>query len=270
MSFFQFVKSKLFFKNLLAIVIVTSLLTWVAFKYLNNYTLHGEAVAVPDFSGVSIYELDDFITEKNVRYTIIDSIYDTKKPKGVVISQDPEPNAMVKTDRIIYLYVTALVPPKVLMPKLKDRSLRQAAAILETYGLKVGKIKFIPDQCANCVLQQLHKGEKIEPGTAIEKNTTIDLVVGKGLSDEEVAVPIFIGLSLKDALYKITEASLNEGLIQYDNPKDSSISKVYRQIPPPSSSNYVKMGSSVDLFLTSDESKIKIPILDTAATEELE
>lgn len=265
MNFFQFIKSRYFFRNLAIAIAVLIVLIAVIFNYLSSYTLHGETVPVPDFNEIKLAELDAFIADKNVRYTIIDSIYDTKKPKGTVVDQDPAPGVPVKQGRTIYLYVTSTVPPKVNMPKLIDRSLRQASAMIEAYGLKQGRIKFVPDQCANCVLEQMHKGKKIKAGELIEKNAVIDLVVGKGLGDEEVAVPYLIGLSRKQALEKLMESSLSEGVVKYDNPKDSLISKVYRQLPGPSKENYVNMGTAVDLFLTADESKITT-IPDTAAT----
>jgi beta-lactam-binding protein with PASTA domain len=268
MTFIQFIKSRYFFKNLLLSLLVLVIFIWIIFKLLDSYTLHGKTVSVPDFSDVTLADLDGFIKGKNVRYTIIDSIYDIKKPKGVVVDQDPGPGVLVKEDRKIYLYVTATVPPKVNMPKLKDRSLRQAAAMIEAYGLKLNpNIKYVPDQCANCVLKQLFKGKEVEAGTLIEKNSVISLVVGKGLGDEEVGVPNVIGLTLKEALLKLTESSLNEGAVHFDNPKDSLKSKVFRQIPGSSKENYVNMGSSIDLFLTSDISKIKITADTTGGTE---
>lgn len=259
MTFLQFIKSRYFYRNLLLSLVVLFVFIWIVFKLLDTYTLHGKTVSVPDFSDVSIAQLDGFIEGKNIRYTIIDSIYDDKKPGGIVIEQDPAPGVLVKEDRKIYLYVTATVPPKINMPKLKDRSLRQAAAMIEAYGLKLNPVvKYVPDQCASCVLKQLYKGKEIQPGELIEKNAVIDLVVGKGLGDEEVGIPNLIGLTYQQAAEKLTAASLNEGTVMYDNLKDSSKSKVYWQAPAPARDRYVNIGGSVDFRLTADDSKIKI------------
>jgi len=269
MKFIEFIKSKYFYKNLLLSLLLLGIFIWGVFKFLDSYTLHNKTVPVPDFANIALADLDGFIKDKNVRYTIIDSIYDLKKPKGVVVDQDPAPGVQVKQDRKIYLYVTSSVPPRVNMPKLKDRSLRQAAAMIESYGLKLNsKIQYIPDQCANCVLKQFYNGKEIEPGALIRKNSVISLVVGRGLGDEEVAVPGLIGLTRKEALAKLAEASLNEGSVRYDNIKDSLKAKVYWQMPGPSKENFVNMGSSIDLKLTADESKIKTSsVSDTTKTE---
>ena len=262
---FEFFKSKLFLKNLAAALVVVSVLFFLLFKWLDVYTLHGKTISVPDFSNLKMEDIDGFIKDKNLTYQIIDSVYDAKKPKGVIVKQDPEPGTQVKSNRKIYLYVTSASPPMVTMPKLEDKSLRQALAVLETYGLRMGRIKYIPDQCANCILQQLHKGKKVTAGTMLEKNSFIDLVVGKGLGDEEIAVPYLIGLSRDEAVEKLAEAGFSAGSVRYDSKKDSLKAKVYRQNPKSSEKELVKVGSSVDFLLTTDASKIIIQ-QDTSST----
>ncbi len=253
---FQFLKSKTFFKHLVIYIASVSLIFWLVFSWLSATTNHGETIVVPDFSGIGLKELDKFVADKNLKYLVIDSIYDVKAKKGVVVKQEPEADAEVKEGRTIYLYVTSVLPPSIQMPKLIDRSLRQAAAMITTFGLRLGKTKFVPDQCANCVLDQLSKGKKIVPGDIIEKGTVIDLIVGKGLSDEEVGVPCLYGLSKKEALAKLAESSLSIGAIGFDNPKDSASGRVYRQIPSCGKEAMINMGGTIDLYFTNDKNKL--------------
>jgi beta-lactam-binding protein with PASTA domain len=207
---------------------------------------------------VKIAELDNFISGKQVRYLVIDSIYDVKAEKGTVVKQEPEAGAEVKENRIIFLYVTSLMPPSIQMPRLIDRSLRQATSMIASYGLKLGKPKFVPDQCANCVLDQLVKGKKIAPGENVAKGTVIDLVVGKGLSDEEVGIPCLSGLSRKEVMAKLAESSLSVGAVTFDNPKDTASAnlRVYRQSPACGKDRTINMGATIDIYLTSDKNKV--------------
>ena len=69
------------------------------------------------------------------------------------------------------------------MPKLVDRSTRQAVFMIESYGLKVGKITEIAGDCKGCVLKQYFNGKEIMPGDAIKKGSKIDLSVGKKEED---------------------------------------------------------------------------------------
>lgn len=253
---FQFIKSKTFLKHLAIYIVSFVLIMWLVFSWLKSTTNHGEVVIVPDFSGIGLKELDKFVSDKNLKYLVIDSIYDTKAKKGVVVKQEPEANAEVKEGRTIYLYVTSVLPPSIQMPQLVDRSLRQAAAMITTFGLRLGKTKFVPDQCANCVLEQWVKGKKIVTGDIIPKGTVIDLVVGKGLSDEEVGVPCLYGLSRKEAMAKLAESSLSAGAVSFDIPKDSSSGRVYRQIPSCGKESMINMGGTIDLYFTSDKNKL--------------
>ncbi len=174
----NFLKSKQFFVHfglaLLSVVVV--LFAWV--KFLSSYTDHGEFVEVPDFSEKSVSELESFVADKDVNYLIIDSIYDASKTAGIVIKQDPLPKSKVKHNRNIYLYVTSMVPPQIDMPKLLDRSERQARLIIVSYGLKIGKITTKSADCNGCVLAQIYKGKEVLPGEKIKKGSVIDLVVG--------------------------------------------------------------------------------------------
>lgn len=254
----QFIKSKTFFKNLALYIVLFLLICWVIMRWLASYANHGETIAVPDFTGVKLSQLDQFVSDKHVRYQIIDSLYAPKSPKGVVVRQEPEPNAQVKDNRTIYLYVTSLLPPGVLMPKLIDRSLRQATAMITSYGLKLGKITRTPDECSNCVLDQLVKGRPIAPGKMIPKGTVVDLVIGLESGKEEVEVPCLHGLTKKDVELRLQALALVLGTVTYDNAKDSLTSKVYDQSPSCENTK-VPAGTVIELFLTTNKSKIPNP-----------
>lgn len=174
-----FVKSKSFFINFGIIVLTILLLFFITIKSLAAYTNHGEYVEVPDFKNKLIAELPTFVQDKNVGYQIIDSIYDPKEKPGIVIRQDPEFNSKVKHNRTIYLYVTGMVPPQISMPKLIDRSERQARLILSSYGLKVGKITEKSADCNGCVLNQLQEGKEIKAGDLVKKGSIIQLIIGR-------------------------------------------------------------------------------------------
>ncbi len=178
-DFLAFLKSKQFLKHFLIASLSLLFVLWILFKLLSVYTHHGERAEVPDFKGKKISQLDQFIQGKNVRYLIIDSIYDPKQTPGTVIKQDPEPKSEVKHNRMIYLYVTSTQAPQVAMPKLVDKSTRQALFMIESYGFKKGSVTEIAADCKGCVIKQLYKGKEIKPGDPIKKGSKIDLVIGR-------------------------------------------------------------------------------------------
>ncbi len=175
---FAFIKTKQFLLHFgLAVVsVLLVLFCWV--KYLSAYTDHGEFVEVPDFSEKRVVELNGFIKDKGVNYLIIDSLFDPTREPGRVIKQDPAPKSKVKHNRNIYLYVTSMVAPQIEMPKLKDRSERQAKQMIISYGLKMGSVTTKAADCNGCVIEQLFEGKPIEPGQMVKKGSKISLVVG--------------------------------------------------------------------------------------------
>ena len=261
---FQFINSKTFLKNVGIYLLFLALVFWIVVSWLGSYTSHNETIKVPSFNGIKLAELDAFVADKDLRYLIIDSIYDTKSAPGIVVKQEPEADSKVKGGRIIYLYVTSIMPPSVSMPKFVDRSLRQAATMITSYGLKLGKTKFVPDQCINCILNQQVKGRDVEPGTIVPKGTVIDLIVGKGLGDEEIEVPCFYGLTAREAARKLAEVSLSIGSVTYDNPKDSLSAKVYKTSPACGKAISIKMGEAIDLYLTTEKNKIPAMHVDSS------
>ncbi|MGE0569116.1 MAG: PASTA domain-containing protein, partial [Bacteroidia bacterium] len=74
--------------------------------------------------------------------------------------------------------VTSMVPPNMVMPKLIDRSERQAKLLIDSYGLKLGKVTTKNADCNGCVVEQYVEGKLIEPGQIIRKGSKIDLVIG--------------------------------------------------------------------------------------------
>jgi beta-lactam-binding protein with PASTA domain len=178
-DFSHFFKSKSFFIQFGTALLVIFLLMLGVIEWLTSYTKHGEFILVPDFKGQQVTDLKNYAQSKQVSYLIIDSVYDPKEKSGIVLRQEPEANTKVKHNRTIYLYVTGLVAPQIKMPKLIDRSERQARLILITYGLKVGKVIEKAADCNGCVVAQLIKGNEIEPGKAVKKGSTVDLIVGR-------------------------------------------------------------------------------------------
>lgn len=258
-DFLRFLRTKTFFVHFSLASISALLILWIAFKMMGVYTDHGDVVTVPNFIGKNISELDNFIEEKGITYRIIDSIYSPEEKPGVVLSQDPAKDESVKKNRTIYLYVTSVLPPQITMPKLVDRSLRQATAMIESYGLKVGKTKFVADPCSNCILKQQVDGKDIEPGTPIKKGTVVNLVVGKGSNgSEQVAVINVTGITYCQAKSKLSANGLSIGALILDAAiKDTCSAFVYRQSPKGGGDATVTMGSSIDLYITTDKSKLE-------------
>lgn len=251
-------------------MIVTVSLLFGGLQYLNNYTHHGEEISVPNLIGMSKNDLMDSLNPKSLQFVILDSTYIQEEEKGIVLAQNPKAMSMVKMNRTIYVSVNAMNPPSVKMPLVIDKSLRQASSVLGNIGLNVGELIYVPDQCVNCVLGQLIDSVEVLTDTIVPKGTIVDLVLGGGLSDEKILVPLLINLTRDEAAERLKSSFLNLGAELYDgsvfDDEDSVSAKIFAQHPQYSGDSWVYMGSSVDVELTKMETKIDttIPILDSS------
>ncbi len=253
MSFFSLLKNKKVLKNIIFAIILTVLIIFIAFKFLDIFTHHGEYIKVDDFTGMTLEQLEENDTITGLIFIVIDSVYNAGKEKGTVIVQDPLAGSKVKENRKIYLTVIAKLHEQVRMPDLRDLTLRQAIAMLETYGLMVDSLEYVPDIAQNAVLNQKFEGELIEPDTMIEKGSGITLILGNGLSYKKIPVPILLGKKQAEVYKHITKASLNVGIEIFLDDVDTSHAVVYKQKPSYTTDSYLNLGESIDLWYMSDE-----------------
>lgn len=270
---FKFLTSKSFLINLAAALLFAILVIWGIFKFIDNYTLHGETISVPSLEGLTITEVEEILTEKKLRYSILDSIYIEDAVGGTVLEQDPSIDDLVKKNRTIYITVSKIIPTQVSMPDVVDMSLRLAIGKLNSYGLKV-KTQQRPSECVNCVLKQEINGQIVKPNTKINKGSTIVLTIGIGTSNERIMAPYLIGLTKGAAENEIMGASLNTGFMDYENcncvtKEDTLNAKVYRQNPIRNENVAINIGGSVDLYFTCDSNRIQISVPDSITSDTL-
>lgn len=269
-SFLSFITSRQFVIQAFLAILASMVIVFATLKVLDWYTMHGEEITVPDLKGMSKTSLKPLLEDKDLHFKVMDSSFVTEEEKGIVLAQNPEPMSKVKKNRTIYITISSSSPPSVNLPLLADRSIRQAKAMIENSGLKLGELIFVPDLCMNCVLSQKIDGKRITSDTIVPKGSRIDLVLGGGLSDERVLVPFLLNLTRDEAIKRLKGSFLNVGAELYDgtvfDEVDSSSAKVFAQHPPYGEKSWVRMGSSVDIELTMLTSKIDSikPNLDTS------
>jgi eukaryotic-like serine/threonine-protein kinase len=265
MSLKNFILSKLFLKNLgfAALIVVGGIL--ILLIWMNFYTRHGQARPVPNFVGLTKEQTIQLAKKSRLRFQIIDSIYTTTVSRGCIAEQNPKPGFKVKKWRNIILTINAFHPEMVAMPNLVDLPKRQALQLIESSGLEIGLLKYRPDLSVDVVIDQQYNGRNIHTGDSIQKGSVIDLVLGKGLSNQRTSVPDLVGMKLDPAKSKILVSSLNLGTFVYDNTikgsSDTINAFVYKQNPEYKSDATLQLGSAVYLWLTVDRAKLRI---DTA------
>lgn len=260
MNLLKFLISKLFLKNLLYAIGGLIVLFFISFIILRLYTHHGQSIPVPNFTGLTIEEVELKAKKNNFRIEVIDSVFNNILPKGTVVEQNPKPGFHVKTNRRIFITLNAFNPEKIKMPNIVGVSLRQADGMLRNAGLEIGKLIFVPDIAVNNVLKQRFNGNEILEGELIDKGSKIDLILGKGLSNERTQVPNLILLKLPAARNLLLRSALNVGATIYDNSvinlQDTLEAKIWRQNPAFIENELINLGSTIDIWLSIDSLKL--------------
>lgn len=249
-------------RNLLIAVLIVAVLVVGAMIFLNVVTQHDKEIDVPDFSNMTLSEAESAASQAGVRLEVTDSVFVKRMKRGAVYRQNPQAGSKVKEGRRIVLTINAVNAKKVTMPDLVGLSMRQAKAELMSRGLVLNRLIYVQDLATNNVLRQLRGNREIEPGTMIESESAIDLVVGLNSMDNVTYVPDVSGLKNLSAVEAIQDHSLNIRTLKFDDTvkdyDDSLNAMVYRQEPAASDSVKVNMGDEVVLYLTIDQSRIPV------------
>ena len=251
MKAFNFLTKRAFYINLLIAIALVVIMIEVAFFSLKGYTRHGEEIVVPNFVGLncdSILEQckDDF------NFVMLDSVYTKNLPEGSIYQQDPLPNSNVKKGRNLYYVKVSEAPEKVVMPNLKNLSLRQAMVALRSNGLKISELEFVDHFARNAIVEQEFKGEVIEPGTELVKGSSIKLKVGYGRDDVRTHLPNLLAARKSDVRNILHEASLNIGREYHMDEDEHKRYRVYKMNPAYDIETLVKLGSTVDVWYRSE------------------
>ncbi|MFZ2338677.1 MAG: PASTA domain-containing protein [Bacteroidales bacterium] len=262
MSIKDFLLSKAFLKNLALAAVIVVVIIMLLLIWMNFYTRHGQSKPVPDFRGLTLRQTEVLARKSRLRFQIVDSVYTSEVPRGCIAEQNPVPGFKVKKQRNIMLTINAFNPEMVAMPNLVNLPKRQAVKVIESSGLQLGSIRYIPDISFDVVLEQHYGGRNIQDGDSIQKGSVIDLVLGRGLSNQRTYVPNLIGINHEAARNTILAASLTLVTSIFDNTvltaQDSADAFVYKQNPDFSADATLQLGSSIYLWLTLDSARLPV------------
>lgn len=168
-------------------VLVAGTLGILCFIYFSFYlpveTGHNRTLVVPNIEGMSLSQLEVFLTEKNLTYKVADSSYSPEQAPLTVTKQFPQAGARVKVGRNISVTVNRVNPPTVPLPNILDGSIVNAEEVLRSNELKLGKIELTPGPF-NVVKTMILNGKEVTPRALIPKGSIIDLIVMDGNSPD--------------------------------------------------------------------------------------
>ncbi len=246
MGRFHFLKEKKFYLNLLIIFVLSIVLLWLTFRFLDRYTRHDEVYTMPDFVGQNYHQVKHDYS-KDFHFILIDSVYPKGQEPGSIFQQDPLPGSRIKKGRNVYAIVVAVTPEKTAMPNLKGIGLREAIGRIESAGLEVDRLEYVNYTYKNNIVEQYYQGKPIAKGTELFKGSNIVLHVGIGQDKSNVKVPNLIGKPADEVKHLLNLAGLNLGeIVREDN--DSLHYQCLIKMSPGPSSGAVKPGTYVNVW----------------------
>lgn len=190
MTFFKFLFTKLFLKQLGYAVLVLIGLSFVILTWLRFSTHHGQQIEVPDLAKMNLEEAEEALSVLDLKYEIMDTTnFNPEFPYQTVIEQIPRAGKFVKENRKIYISINRSGYPMIEIPMVLGKTMRQAEPSLRAVGFEIGKIRYRKYIAKDELLEMSHEGKKIQPGEKLQKTSVIDLVLGDGkggLNPEEV------------------------------------------------------------------------------------
>ena len=229
---------------------------------LGVITRHGKSKTVPYVIGKNINDVEKQLSDAGFETVIQDSVFYDSLPRGVVIKQVPDADAVVKVNRTVYVIINRFVAPDIPMPNIIGYSLRNAQYTLESLGLKLGDTTSRVDFAKNTVLEISINGDQVKPGDKVKVGSKIDLVIARGKGDEDISVPRLVGLQVADARVLLEQYGLNLGsIVKNPDVVDIDNAYIFRQEPMPGAGR-IRAGQLIDVWVQSEK-----PVTDSTQNQ---
>lgn len=165
----------------IVLMIIISCVIVVSISYmLGFYTKHNEEITIPNIKGLKIDKAIKKLSEKELDYEIVDSVYRNDLEHGIVIETLPKEGMNVKEGRKIYLTINSFSNMQGTIPRIENMSSRQAIAQLNAVKFYNITIKEVDGDFDNlCLRIESQNGDIIPSGKKMSVDTPLVLVVSK-------------------------------------------------------------------------------------------
>jgi len=225
----------------------------------------GNKIVVPSLAGMSQTQAANAVAELGLKVDVIQEVFSEDVPKGKVLTSDPAGGGRVDVAGTVHLIISK-GKDRIEVPDLAGLTVEAAAALLKSKNLKIGRVSEV-------FSDELEAGLLIDgnpsSGSPVRKDSTIDLIISKGL--EQVELSNFQGKTSDQAQSELTAAGLIVSS-KYEYSDSIPIGTVISQTP--SDVSTVGKGEKIELVISKGPSKIFIPnvysLSKLAATKILE
>lgn len=196
-----FLKNHRIISTLLMMVVILAILFVALNVWLRSYTRHDDLTLLPSVKYLSVEEAADIFKRHNLKYEIIDSVFNDRTTPGMIVEQVPAADTKVKEERTIYLTINAYTPKSAKIPAIINTSIRQAEAQLKSVGFKNFSVRLEPSPYKGLVLGMKCDGKPIAENEKLPTSSHITLIVGEG--EKDAAVDSIADIDSEEVLFII-------------------------------------------------------------------
>ena len=173
--------------------------------------LKSEVVTVPDLVGRTVAQARAELAKKDLSLAQKGTEPSDRLEKGLIARQDPAAGSRIRTTTVIQVLTSSgsgVVP----VPDLASKTLDEALTLLQEGGLTTGKLTQVhtPRLPAGRILAQ-----KPEPGTVVERNFPVGLLLSQGDIDDRYIMPDLIGLRADGVIGRLNALGFRIADIRY-------------------------------------------------------
>ena len=183
-------------------------------------------VRVPDVERRSEAEAEKMLQDAKLTVVHGKAENSDEVEEGYVISCDPKAGTEVEEGTEVTIVISlGEKEEQATVPKLRNKTESDAEAALKDAGLNgSASEEYSDDVEAGRVISQ-----SIDPGSKVEKGTTVSYVVSKGPETKYVRVPDLRGMTESQARQALREAGLSVGEVNDDYISSSNVNRVVEQ-----------------------------------------
>jgi eukaryotic-like serine/threonine-protein kinase len=259
-TFFQqkpLVKHFLLFASFLLLMLL------LIYVWLRFYTNHGQKIPMVNITGKTLKEASNIISKNSFQLIVIDSVFMVGKQGGLILDQNPKPNAEVKEGRKIYISITKHDPDKILvseLPLLYGNDFVQKSIELKQRGIMTSiKAKKYDSGDPNHILEVYYNDQLIidnnviRKDVKIDKGSTLEFVVSDKAGGE-INIPDLICSSVAEIEFLLQESNLEIGEITTKgNIPDTAAAFILDQDPKFDGISKIPMKSKINLTIIANK-----------------
>ena len=190
--------------------------------------VRGTEVEVPSIVGKPVGESTEILERVHLKREVMGERFDPEIPRGVVISQHPQPGRTMKAERKVQI-ILSLGTKTHPVPDLRGSPLRVARLMASDAGFELGNISEIS-------MSEIPKGQIVQqfppPDSKDLLSPEIDVLVSRGFLERYV-MPDVTGQSLNSALLYFEKNDFKLGNVRYGDYPDAARGAVVKQFPEP-------------------------------------